>query len=82
MTGNTHLVRFALPQTGTHGVYPKVGVHLVGADAGMGVGYSGYRHGPDPLVQPQNQALPQQEPDPPGKQHPPHRQRVPVSKKI
>lgn len=35
--GPTHLVSFTLTLAGALGIHPKVGVHVVGADARMGI---------------------------------------------
>ena len=62
---------FTLSGASAHRVHPEVGVHLVGADAGVRGGSAGHRRGAG--VRPRAEV--RQEPYPPREQHPPHGQR-------
>jgi len=68
---NGYLVVFTLPSAGAHRVHPEVGVHLVGADAGVCPG--GHGRGSGVHRRPGGEER-QREPYPPREQHPPHGQ--------
>lgn len=63
-----YLIRLTLPRARAHGVHPQVGVHVIGADARVGVG--DVRQRSQPVFRPHRHA--RHEPDGAREQRPPH----------